>query len=190
MKSSNVNRNLLFGLAGLLSVSVVAVSSSFVTAKVISSGQEPIVVVEPTVVHIVENDTETPNSTEAPAPQEIQVPEKTPQEILQSACAEFSVDYGLMYALVEKETRWQNLVGDNGASIGYCQIQPKWWSGLMEEIGAEDLHDPEDNLRTGCAIMQQLLYRYDGDVMDALTAYNSGSPGNSAYAQDIMDNMC
>lgn len=107
------------------------------------------------------------------------------QDFLRSACAEFGVDYPLMLALIEHETNFRNISGDDGRSSGYCQIQIKWWSGLMEEIGAEDLTNPRDNFRTGCAIMARHIERY-GSVERALTAYNTGKPGTSKYASAIM----
>lgn len=107
------------------------------------------------------------------------------QEHLWNACQEFGVDYSLMLALIEQETNFRNVTGDGGDSIGYCQIQPRWWSGLMEEIGADDLADPQDNFRTGCAIVAHLLERY-GTTEDALSAYNSGSPGQTAYAVSVL----
>ena len=107
------------------------------------------------------------------------------QEQLWNACYEFGVDHSLMLALIEQETGFHNVTGDGGDSVGYCQIQPKWWSGLMEEIGADDLTDPQDNFRTGCAIMAHLLERY-GTTEDALSAYNSGGPGPTVYAASVL----
>lgn len=107
------------------------------------------------------------------------------QEYLWNACQEFGVDHSLMLALIEQETNFRNVTGDGGDSIGYCQIQPRWWSGLMEEIGADDLADPQDNFRTGCAIVAHLLERY-GTTEDALSAYNSGSPGPTVYAASVL----
>lgn len=110
------------------------------------------------------------------------------QDFLHSACEEFGVEYPLMLALIHQETRFQNIIGDNGSSIGYCQIQPRWWGGLMEEIGAEDLTDPYDNFRTGCAIVAQLTEKY-GNVRDALSAYNTGAPGYTEYAAAVLAGM-
>lgn len=107
------------------------------------------------------------------------------QAALYGACLEFQVDYAVMLALVDRETDFRNVTGDDGASQGYCQIQRKWWSGLMAEIGAEDLTDPEDNFRTACAIVAQLTERY-GSLGDALTAYNRGTPGSSDYSRSIL----
>ena len=107
------------------------------------------------------------------------------QEYLWNACQEFGVDHSLMLALIEQETNFRNVTGDGGDSIGYCQIQSRWWSWLMEDIGAVDLTDPQDNFRTGCAIMAHLLEKY-GTTEDALSAYNSGSPGPTVYAASVL----
>lgn len=109
------------------------------------------------------------------------------QDFLHTAADEFGVDYYIMVALIEKETNFRNITGDGGSSTGYCQIQERWWSDLMEEIGAEDLTQPYDNFRTAAAILSRHLERY-GTMRDALTAYNAGKPGRSQYASDILAN--
>ena len=110
------------------------------------------------------------------------------QAMLYGACLEFEIDYSLALAVVEQETNFRNVTGDDGASVGFMQIQDRWWSGLMEEIGARDLTDPEDNFRTGCAIIRKLMDKH-GSVEDALTAYNRGKPGQSKYSRDVMERM-
>lgn len=109
------------------------------------------------------------------------------QDFLHTAADEFGVDYHLMLGLIERETNFRNIPGDGGNAYGYCQIWQKWWGGLMEEIGAEDLNNPRDNFRTACAIVAQLTERH-GTTEDALTAYNSGRPGQSKYASAVLAN--
>lgn len=110
------------------------------------------------------------------------------QEALYGACEEFSVDYPLMLALIERETRFKNEIGDGGNSYGYCQIQPRWWSKTAESIGVTDLMDPAGNFRTGCAVLTHLLGVYGcGNLTDALTAYNTGHGGASEYARDVLE---
>ena len=110
------------------------------------------------------------------------------QMLLYGACLEFEVPYELALAVIEQETNFRNVTGDYGASVGYMQIQHRWWGVLMEEIGARDLTDPEDNFRTGCAIIRKLMDKH-GSVEDALTAYNRGKPGQSKYSRDVMERM-
>ena len=141
----------------------------------------PVVTVAPTVAKV-------PEEPETPAWYIEDLPlDRELQKALWDACQEFEIDYALALAVVEQETNYQNLIGDGGASVGYFQIQPRWWGELMERIGADDLTDPVDNFRTGCAVLQELLLRYDGSVADALTAYNSGHPGQSDYAEAVME---
>ena len=111
------------------------------------------------------------------------------QEELHNACVEFGVDYYIMIALIERETNFRNVQGDKGRSYGYCQIQPRWWYGLMCEIGATDLNIPKDNFRTACAIMSGLTKTYNS-TEGALVAYNRGSyKGKStSYSREIIAN--
>lgn len=109
------------------------------------------------------------------------------QDYLHTASREFGIDYYVMVALIERETNFRNITGDKGNAYGYCQIWPKWWAGLMAEIGAEDLMEPYDNFRVAAAILSQHVERY-GTIEKALTAYNTGKPGKSEYSRDVLAN--
>lgn len=107
------------------------------------------------------------------------------QAYLRAACEEFNVDYALAVSVIWRETNFLNDIGDGGDSVGFFQIQKKWWVDLMENIGAENLMVPYENFRTGCAILSELTCKY-GNLVDALTAYNTGSPGDSEYARAVL----
>ena len=111
------------------------------------------------------------------------------QDELYEASEEFGVDYYVMVALIDRETNFQNVTGDNGNSFGYCQIQPKWWYGLMLEIGATNLSVPRDNFRAGCAIIAQLQEEYHS-IEGALVAYSQGDYKGSStpYSKEIIAN--
>lgn len=138
--------------------------------------------VGPVVTVIAPEEPETPDWYIADLPLDREL-----QKALWDACQEFGIDYALTLAIIEQETNYSNILGDGGASVGFFQIQPRWWGELMERIGTDDLTDPVDNFRTGCAVLRELLLRYDGSVTDALTAYNTGHPGQSAYASAVME---
>lgn len=135
----------------------------------------------PTVMVIAPEKAEIPEWYKEDIPLEPEL-----QKALWDACQEFGVEYPLALAVIEQETQFRSFVGDGGNSLGYMQIQPRWWNELMEQIGATDLTDPTDNFRTGCAILRELLNQYGGSVTDALTAYNTGHPGRSAYADEVL----
>lgn len=109
--------------------------------------------------------------------------------MLGAACEEFDIPYGIALGLIEKETRFQNVLGDDGASTGYMQIQEKWHWDRMERLGVTDLLDPEGNFRVGCDFLAELYGKY-GDWGMALTVYNRGhNPGFvSDYAYDVLAN--
>lgn len=109
------------------------------------------------------------------------------QELLWMACDSAGVPYTLMLALVWRETGYRNVVGDNGASEGYCQVQRRWHGARMERLGVTDLMDPSGNFQVACDYMADLLALYSTE--DALTVYNSGSPGKSAYSAAVLDKM-
>lgn len=111
------------------------------------------------------------------------------QDWLWDACEEFDIPYALALGLIEKETRFQNLVGDDGASTGYMQIQQKWHWDRMERLGVTDLLEPSGNFRVGCDFLAELYTKYI-DWSVALTVYNMGhDPGYiTDYAKDVMGN--
>lgn len=106
------------------------------------------------------------------------------QDFLHTACAESGVPYALALAVIEKETGFRNVVGDDGNSTGYMQVQEKWHWDRMERLGVDDLSNPFGNMRVGCDFLAELLGKYS--LEEALTAYNSGKPGKSEYAQKVI----
>lgn len=108
------------------------------------------------------------------------------QDFLHTACQERGVPYALALAVIERETGFRNVVGDDGASCGYMQVQERWHWDRMERLGVTDLMHPFGNFRVGCDYLAELLEKYP--TQEALTAYNSGSPGYNQYSYDVMDN--
>ena len=109
------------------------------------------------------------------------------QAFLRSACEEAGITYELALAVIRQETEFSNVVGDNGDSIGYMQIQPRWHEERMERLGVTDLEDPYGNFRVGCDFIAELLSKYT--LEEALTAYNSGKAGQSEYATSVIGYM-
>lgn len=110
------------------------------------------------------------------------------QELLWYACEETGCPYELALSVIWRETRYQNVNGDGGNSIGYMQIQPRWHRERMEKLGVTDLSDPLSNFRVGCDLLAELIDEY-GSVEMALTCYNTGSPGKSDYATRVIEYM-
>lgn len=106
------------------------------------------------------------------------------QALLRAACDESGVEYELALAVIWRETTFRNVVGDNGNSFGYMQVQPRWHGDRMARLGVTDLMDPFGNFRVGCDYLAELLEKYE--LPAALTCYNTGSPGHNQYADDVI----
>lgn len=111
------------------------------------------------------------------------------QNLLRNAAEEFGVPYELALALIEKETDFRNVIGDDGASIGYMQVAAKWHRDRMERLGVTNLFDPDGNFRVGLDFLSELYDKYSDWGM-ALTVYNMGhDPGYiTIYANDVLSN--
>ena len=106
------------------------------------------------------------------------------QDDLRAACEESGVDMALALAVIQKETNFRNVMGDGGNSYGYMQVQPRWHRDRMERLGVTDLMDPESNFRVGCDYLAELLEKHP--VENALSAYNSGRPDITQYAESVL----
>ena len=106
------------------------------------------------------------------------------QAYLRAACDESGVPFELALAIIRKESTYQNITGDGGDSIGYMQVQPKWHQERMRRLGVTDLTHPLSNFRVGCDYLAELMDKYPTE--EALTAYNSGKPGKSDYADTVL----
>ena len=170
-----------------------AVSSTFAsnTYKVSKHSSETNVTSE--LVNSVHEDNSPPviEEVEAESPYyHSEIPlSREEQDMLGAACEEFGIPYGVALGLIEKETQFHNVIGDDGASTGYMQIQKKWHWDRMERLGVTDLLDPEGNFRVGCDFLAELYDKY-GDWGLALTVYNKGhNPGYvSNYAREVLAN--
>lgn len=111
------------------------------------------------------------------------------QKLLWDACEEFAVPYALALGLIETETVFKNITGDNGNSFGYMQIYQRFHWDRMERLGVTDLMDPGGNFRVGLDFLSELYGKY-GDWGIALTAYNLGyNPGYlTKYAYAVLSN--
>lgn len=109
------------------------------------------------------------------------------QRLLYDACEATGLDMALAVSVIWRETHFQNLMGDGGKSYGYMQVQPRWHKDRMTRLGVTDLLDPYSNFLVGCDFLAELLAKYD--LPNALTYYNSGSPGYNQYARDVINYM-
>lgn len=111
------------------------------------------------------------------------------QEEIMAICTEHEIAYDLILAIMKTESEFIWSTGDNGDSIGYMQIQPRWWQPTADFHGL-DLYKPIDNVHAGIIIIDNLLESNGGALDRALKQYNSGNPdypGNE-YTDKVYSN--
>lgn len=98
--------------------------------------------------------------------------------IEQAALAE-GIDPDLALRLVKVESGFRERAVSPAGARGLTQLMPATAADLQPGITEESLFDRTTNLRLGLRYLRWLLDRYDGDLSEALHAYNRG-PGTVA----------
>ncbi len=114
----------------------------------------------------------------APVPRKVEAPRPPadPLTLLQEAAQRT----GLPAALVESVARVESglrlgAVSSKGA-LGVMQLMPATAKALDA-----DPRDPAQNIDAGARLLRELLIKYDGDVVKALSAYNAGAGAVDRY---------
>lgn len=89
--------------------------------------------------------------------------------VLNQAANGAGVSPALLAALVWQESRWNALATSPKGAIGLAQLMP----GTARELGV-DPRDPVANLSGGARYLRRLLDQFDGNIEQALAAYNAG----------------
>ena len=104
------------------------------------------------------------------------------QEYIFAVCDTYGVEPELIISMIYRESKYDaGAIGDGGKSLGLMQIQPRWHSERMAELGCDDLLNPYQNVEVGIDLMDELLNKR-GSVEWALMAYNGGP----SYANDMI----
>jgi hypothetical protein len=95
----------------------------------------------------------------------------------------YGLDPDLVAAVVYAESRGQADVTSHAGAVGLMGVMP-YGPGLEWRPTAEQLRDPETNLRWGTSILADILRQTGGDAFAALAAYNGGwRQANQAYTR-------
>ncbi|MGL4736647.1 MAG: lytic transglycosylase domain-containing protein [Cellulosilyticaceae bacterium] len=117
------------------------------------------------------------------------------EEWVNAQSKQHSVDPLLIYAMMKVESGFDEEALSRSGAKGLMQIMDRTGIWGAQECGlgsfsAQQLFDPEVNIRIGVWYIARLIKQYAGDVNMALTAYNAGSGNvakwrsNSAYSTD------
>src|ERR1700722_5153955 len=98
---------------------------------------------------------------------------------ISSAARRHGLDPELLAAVAAQETGGpganggSNIVGDGGHGRGLFQIDDRW----HDFANTPAAMDPGQNANYAAGMLSGLLQKYGGNVHEALSAYNAGSPG-------------
>lgn len=91
-------------------------------------------------------------------------------EIVKSMAIKYEVDPNLITAIIEIESKGNSRARSPRGAKGLMQIMPM----ICKAYGVTDPFDMEQNIRAGTAHLANLLQQLDGDLEQALAAYNCG----------------
>ena len=100
------------------------------------------------------------------------------EPVINKYSEEYSLDPYLVTAVIKAESNFNTYARSNKDAFGLMQITKEtaeWISGkLSAPEMTENLSEPETNIRMGCFYLDYLMKMYDGNVKNALCAYNAG----------------
>jgi soluble lytic murein transglycosylase-like protein len=103
------------------------------------------------------------------------------EPVLTQAARDYGLPVDLILAQAWAESGWRTDAVSNKGAVGVLQIMPKAVDFISTRLLKLDQHldprDPAANARMGARFMRHLLDRLDGDLRQALIAYNQGLSG-------------
>jgi tetratricopeptide (TPR) repeat protein len=98
--------------------------------------------------------------------------------LIRDLSKEWKVDPLLVLSIIKQESAFNPEAISVSNAYGLMQIIPPTARELSAKVEIADLFNPTQNIKLGSKYVQQLLHKYKGNVIMALSAYNAG-PGNA-----------
>lgn len=94
----------------------------------------------------------------------------------------------LIVAIIITESHANYRAKSYVGAIGLMQIYYKVWKKEIN-LSQEQLYSPETNIRYGTKILKYYIDRYNGNIVDAVCAYNTGSKKklNPNYTNKVLN---
>ncbi len=89
-----------------------------------------------------------------------------------AAARKYELPAGLLTSVIRHESNFNPRAVSSAGAQGLMQLMP----ATARELGVDDPFDIHQNIDGGARYLQQMLAQFDGDLRQALAAYNAG-PG-------------
>lgn len=103
-------------------------------------------------------------------------------------CSLFGVDRNLVFALIKAESNFNDKAVSRAGAKGLMQLTDETFEYCMKILGEEsdsnDIFDPYLNIRAGVWYLSYLTEKYDGNITNAVAAYNAGSSNVDKWLKD------
>lgn len=99
------------------------------------------------------------------------------EALIIDAAMEYGLPDSLIHAVIMTESAYDAYAESQAGAVGLMQLMP----ATAQSLGVDNRYDPEQNVRGGCKLLQQLLTKYRGDLPLALAAYNAGEGAVTKY---------
>lgn len=124
-----------------------------------------------TVTERASNITSPPlRSAPKPAPEGL-------NQIIEQAARTYGVNPALITSVIRAESGFDAKATSPKGAMGLMQLMPE----TARDLGVTDPYDPRENVMAGTRYLRSLLERYNGDVTQALAAYNWGMGNVERY---------
>lgn len=102
---------------------------------------------------------------------------------------EYRLDKWLVISIIWVESKFDSTATSPKDARGLMQITPETGKWAAKKIGikefdAEELYDPETNIRIGCWYLDNLRTQFDGHLEVIVAAYNGGSGNVTKWLED------
>jgi len=98
-------------------------------------------------------------------------------DIIHEKAEKYDVDPALVAAVMETESKFREGAVSPVGAKGLMQLMPRTGRWL----GARNLYDPEQNVDAGVRYLKYLQQRFDGNLKNAIAAYNAGEGNVMRY---------
>lgn len=128
------------------------------------------------VASFEEDDYAVPPVPDVPPKVAAPPPAKDPRTLLRDAARRTGLPPELVESVARIESNFQPDAVSSKGAIGVMQLMPATARAL-----AADPRDVGQNIDAGARLLRDLLIKYDGDVVKALSAYNAGAGAVDRY---------
>lgn len=97
--------------------------------------------------------------------------------LISDTAKKYSVDEKLIHAIVKQESGYNTNATSAAGARGLMQLMPQ----TAKSFGVSNPYNPASNLDAGVKLISGLIKKYNGNVVLALSAYNSGSGNVSKF---------